>query len=114
MNTECIGWRRLTPDTIADLPEQAAVFEVANLVRTVQLIGRAEGNLRNRLSTLVREHAVLPVTPGGYFFRYETAEQEDAALDVRLAAYRAAHLGLLPIGNRDTTRPLRVAARRAA
>lgn len=114
MNTECISWRRLTPDTISDLPEEPAVFEVANLVRNVLLIGRAEGNLRSRLSTLAREHTVLPATPGGYYFRYVTAAQEDAALDARLTAYRQTHFGVLPIGNQDTPRSLRVAARRAA
>jgi hypothetical protein len=114
MNTEYIGWRRLTPETLGDLPECAAVFEVANLVRNIQLIGRAEGSLRTRLSTLVREHTVLPAIAGGYYFRYETAEQEDAALDARLAAYRKTHCGLLPVGNQGTARPLRVASRRAA
>jgi hypothetical protein len=39
MNTEHAIWRRLTPDTIAELPEAGAVFEVANLVRTVHYIG---------------------------------------------------------------------------
>jgi hypothetical protein len=114
MNAEYIGWQRLTPDTITDLPEEGAVFEVANLVRNVQLIGRAEGNLRMRLGTLLREHTVLPATPGGYFFRYETAANEDEALLARLAAYRATHLGMVPIGNQDQPRTLRVASRRAA
>ena len=44
------SWRRLTAETIADLPETGAVFEVANLVRTVQFIGKASGNLRARVA----------------------------------------------------------------
>jgi hypothetical protein len=113
MNTDLIGWRRLTPDTLADLPEASAVFEVANLVRTVQLIGSAQGNLRASLTALTREASKLPVTPGGYYFRYESAEQEAEALAARLEEYRTRHLGRLPLGNREP-RAIRVAARRAA
>ena len=50
MNQEPSRWRRLTPAAIAALPEAAAVFEVANLVRTVKFIGSAGGNLRARLT----------------------------------------------------------------
>ena len=51
MITDTRNWRRLTAETIADLPEAGAVFEVANLVRTVQFIGSASGNLRARLAS---------------------------------------------------------------
>jgi hypothetical protein len=114
MNTDANGWRRLTPDTIADLPEAAAVFEVANLVRNIHYIGSAGGNLRARLATLIQEQAKLLPVPGGYYLRYETAASEDDALAGRLASYRAEHSGMLPVGNRESGRTLRVAPRRAA
>ena len=55
MITDTRSWRRLTSETISDLPEAGAVFEVANLVRTVQFIGTASGNLRSRLATYVQQ-----------------------------------------------------------
>ena len=113
MNQEPNGWRRLTPAAIAALPEAAAVFEVANLVRTVKYIGSAGGNLRTRLSAFQTQAKLRP-SPGGYFFRYETAAREDDLLARRLSAYRTAHRGLLPVANTGTTAPLRVASRRAA
>src|SRR5207249_888340 len=71
MITDTRCWRRLTPETITELPETAAVFEVANLVRTVQFIGRASGNLRARMATYMSEDLKLRPCTGGYFFRYE-------------------------------------------
>jgi len=103
MNTEHAIWRRLTPDTIAELPESGAVFEVANLVRTVHYIGTAQGNLRQRVATWSTEQAKLSPTPGGYFIRYLPASVEDKALEDRLSSYRAAHGGRLPTGNREQT-----------
>ena len=99
MNTEHGVWRRLTPDTIAELPESGAVFEVANLVRTVHYIGTARGNLRQRVATWSQEDAKHSPTPGGFFIRYEPAAVEDKALEDRLATYRANHGGRLPTGN---------------
>ncbi len=113
MNQEPSRWRRLTPATIAALPEAAAIFEVANLVRTVKYIGSAGGNLRARLSAFHTQAKLRP-SPGGYFFRYEPATREDDVLGRRLAGYRTAHRGLLPVANAGTTHPLRVAPRRAA
>ena len=114
MNAEHAIWRRLNPDIIADLPEDAGVFEVANLVRTVLLISAAEGNLRERLSALAREPKKLPASPGGYWFRYEATAREDETLASRLGAYRAAHDGALPAGNREARGKLRLAERSAA
>src|SRR5438309_10960534 len=79
MNQEPSRWRRLTPATIAALPEAAAIFEVANLVRTVKYIGSAGGNLRARLSAFHTQAKLRP-SPGGYFFRYEPATREDDVL----------------------------------
>jgi hypothetical protein len=108
------AWRRLNPETIAQLPESAAVFEVANLVRTVQIIGTAEGNLRSRIAALAADAAKLPASTGGYYLRYQPADSEPEALEQRLAAYRAFHRGSAPGTNRDTSTVLRVASRRAA
>ena len=107
-------WRRLNPAMVADLPEEGAVFEIANLVRTVHLIAGADGNLRARLTSLLGPSSTLPPSAGGYYFRYETAAVEKEALDGRLTAFQTAHRGLLPMLNRGTTRALRLAARRAA
>ena len=114
MITDTRNWRRLSPDTIADLPESGAVFEVANLVRTVQYIGSASGNLRARLSAYAQEDLKLRPIPGGYYFRYESAEEESAALAQRLDSYRKRHGGGEPLGNSETVLGLRLASRRAA
>jgi hypothetical protein len=114
MKTNTRSWRRLTPEMIADLPETGAVFEVANLVRTVQFIGTASGNLRTRLAMFAQEDLKPRPIPGGYYVRYETATAEDEALTVRLQAYREAHSGTLPTGNSESVSTLRLAARRAA
>ncbi len=114
MITDTRSWRRLTPDTIAELPETGAVFEVANLVRTVQFIGRAAGNLRARVAAYVSEDLKLRPCPGGYYFRYEPTPLEEETLDQRLAAYLNSHSGMLPLGNAGPPPTLRVAARRAA
>ena len=91
-----------------------AVFEVANLVRTVQFIGRASGNLRARLTAYVHEDLKLRPCPGGYFFRYEPTAREEETLDQRLSSYLGSHGGLLPAGNAGPQPALRVAQRRAA
>ena len=114
MITNTRSWRRLTAEMIADLPETGAVFEVANLVRTVQFIGTASGNLRTRLATYAQEDLKLRPIPGGYYVRYETAAVEDEALSARLDAYREAHSGTVPTGNSESVTTLRLAPRRAA
>ena len=108
------SWRRLTPETIAQLPEVAAVFEVANLVRTVKYIGGAGGNLRARVAGLTTDPSRFPPSAGGYYVRYEPADSEADAHAQRLAAYQAMHRGGLPAGNREQPVALRVAPRRAA
>ena len=108
------NWRRLTGETIADLPETGAVFEVANLVRTVQFIGKASGNLRARVAAYAQEDLKWRPIPGGYYFRYEAAAREEEALDGQLAAYRNGHGGQLPAGNSEAPPALRIASRRAA
>ncbi len=114
MITDTSCWRRLTPETIAELPESGAVFEVANLVRTVQFIGRASGNLRARMAAYVQEDLKLRPRPGGYYFRYEPTPEEEQRLDQRLASYLNAHGGLLPSGNAAPQPAFRLASRRAA
>jgi hypothetical protein len=114
MKLDTTSWRRLTPDVIAEVPEAAAVFEVANLVRTVLYIGAADGNLRARLASISLEQTKLPLSTGGYYFRYEAVTHESEQLAARLAAYRESHGGQLPAGNRGAPRPLRLASRSAA
>lgn len=114
MHCDSAAWRRLNPDTIADLPEAAGVFEIANLVRTIVYIGAAEGNLRARLRTLSVEQAKLPACAGGLFVRYQLTAKEAETLAADLTTYRAQHGGELPVGNREAPRPLRLASRSAA
>jgi hypothetical protein len=114
MITNTRNWRPLTPEIIADLPETGAVFEVANLVRTVQFIGTASGNLRARLASYAQEDLKLRPIPGGYYFRYEDTAAEADALAARLEAYRKLHGGIVPVGNGEPPHALRVAPRRAA
>ncbi len=114
MITDTRCWRRLTPETITELPETGAVFEVANLVRTVQFIGRASGNLRARMAAYMSEDLKLRPCTGGYFFRYEPTASEEETLDRRLASYLDSHGGLLPTGNAGPQPALRLAARRVA
>lgn len=114
MNTELVGWRRLIPEAIAELPEEPAVFEVGNLVRTIHYIGSAEGNLRMRLTALAQDQTKLRPVAGGYYFRYERVADEEEVLARRLSSYSAGHGGLPPIGNREAAPTLRVASRRAA
>ena len=116
--TDNISWRRFTLEIIGELPEGPAVFEIANLVRTVQYIGSAD-NLRERLTTYWQE---LRPSPGGYYFRFhEPQKAGEEALATHLASYRAAHGGLLPNGNAlaspvaaVTPPAARTASRRAA
>jgi hypothetical protein len=103
-------WQVLTPEVIAELPEAPGVFEVANLVRTVLYIDRAQGKLREKLTALWQDPVKLPVRPGGHFFRYELTSKEEEALQARLSAYRTKHQGQLPPINREAKKPLRVAA----
>jgi hypothetical protein len=114
MTTDTRCWRRLTPETIAELPETGAVFEVANLVRTVQFIGRASGNLRARLAAYVNEDLKVRPCPGGYYFRYEPTTSEEETLDRSLASYLDSHNGMLPMGNAGPLPTLRLAPRRVA
>jgi hypothetical protein len=114
MNTDHSVWRRLTPDTIAELPEAGAVFEIANLVRTVHFIGTARGNLRQRMATWTQDQAKLSPTPGGYYVRYQPATAEEQALEERLTTYRASHGGRLPTGNREPATVTKINSRTAA
>lgn len=114
MITDTRCWRRLTPEAIAELPETGAVFEVANIVRSVQFIGRASGNLRARLVAYEREELKLRPCSGGYYFRYEPTAAEEETLDQRLASYLGSHGGMLPAGNAGPQPVLRMSARRAA
>lgn len=107
-------WWPLTPETAAALPEDAGVFEVANLVRTVLYIGRGEGNVRARLALLSQPNSTLPRLAGGYYFRYELGASEEQLHATRLTDYCTGHGGHVPPGNRDTDRPLRLAALQAA
>ena len=111
MNTDHKVWRRLTPDTIAELPEAAAVFEVANLVRSVQYIGVAKGNLRQRMASWTQEQAKLSPAPGGFYVRYEPASAEEQALEARLSTYRERHNGRLPTGNQNLPTAARLSPR---
>ncbi|MCW5893373.1 MAG: hypothetical protein KIT14_22900 [bacterium] len=113
MDVEPGRWLRLNPDNIAGLPEDAGVFEIANLVRNVLYIGRGDGSLRRRFTEMGHLPVHLPASTGGYFFRFMLTAEEQQEMDRRVEAYRARHAGRAPLGNMGG-RPLRLAARRAA
>lgn len=93
-------WIRLTPTSIAALPNADGVFEVANLVRNVQYVGRACGRLRDTLTEFGHMPRNLPLSVGGYFFRFELTTAEGEAFERRIEAYRKRHEGAVPPGNR--------------
>src|SRR5262245_10688768 len=93
-------WIRLTPDNIAAVPNADGVFEIANLVRSVQYVGRACGRLRDTLKDFGHMPRTLPSSVGGHFFRFELTSAETEALQRRIEAYRKRHEGALPPGNR--------------
>jgi len=92
-------WLKLTLDNIRAVPDVPGVLEIGNLVRTVVLIDRAGGRLRERLEQLGPVPAALSATVGGHYFRFEIARAEDEAFERRLKTYRAQHRGNLPPGN---------------
>ena len=93
-------WIRLTPNSIAALPNADGVFEIANLVRSVQYVGRACGRLRDTLTDIGHIPRNLPASVGGYFFRFELTTAETETLQRRIEAYRKRHDGAVPPGNR--------------
>jgi hypothetical protein len=98
-------WLKLNPSTIECVPDAPGIFEIANLVRTVLYIGRANGDLRRRLTELGGIPENVPFSAGGYYVRYELADDEEAALAKRQAEHRAQHAGQLPPGNEARPRP---------
>ena len=92
-------WHRLTPDNINALPNADGVFEVANLVRNVQFVGRGCGRLRDTVTTFGCMPRTLPLSVGGYFFRYELTTAEGETFKRRIEAYRKRHDGAVPPGN---------------
>ena len=94
------NWIRLTPTNIAALPNADGVFEIANLVRSVQYVGRACGRLRDTLENFGHMPRTLPSSVGGYFFRFELTSAETETFQRRIEAYRKRHEGALPPGNR--------------
>ena len=94
------NWIRLTPNNIAAVPNADGVFEIANLVRSVQYVGRACGRLRDTLTDFGHMPRNLPSSVGGYFFRFELTTAETETLQRRIEAYRKRHEGALPPGNR--------------
>lgn len=95
-------WMKLTADNIRAVPDAPGVFEIGNLVRTVVLIERGQGRLRERLQQIGPMPATLPATVGGHYFRFEVARAEEEAFERRLKTYRAQHRGTLPPGNLQT------------
>ena len=98
-------WLKLNPSTIESVPDAPGIFEIANLVRSVLYIGKANGNLRNRLAELGAIPENVPASAGGYYVRYTPAADEETALAQRQAEHRAQHAGQLPPGNDARPRP---------
>src|SRR5260221_4964395 len=92
-------WQKLNPATLECVPEEAGIFEIGNLVRTVLYIGRADGNLRRRLDGLGAVPENVPASAGGYWVRWAVASDEETALAERQAEHRVAHDRRLPAGD---------------
>jgi hypothetical protein len=92
-------WQKLNPSTIESVPEAPGIFEIANLVRTVLYIGRAEGSLRRRLEGLGAVPENVPASAGGYYVRWAIVDDEETALAERQGRHQALHDGRLPPGN---------------
>jgi hypothetical protein len=98
-------WQKLNPSTIECVPAVPGIFEIGNLVRTVLFIGRANGDLRTRLSGLGAVPENVPASAGGYWVRWAIADDEETALADRKAEHRTQHDGRLPAGNEARPRP---------
>jgi len=107
------GWCKLSHASIEALPDSPGIFEIATLVRSVVLIGRAGGSLRRRLRDLGPIPPNLPLTTGGYYVRAFMAPNEDTAYQERLRDFRSRHDGALPCGNAAPSRPVERPARAA-
>ena len=89
-------WLPLTAASLESMPDEAAIYEIGTLVRSVLLIGAAtRGTLRNTLASLMQPHGV-PLPPGRLYFRYKPSP--DPALEARqqLNRYRRTHKDSLP------------------
>jgi hypothetical protein len=89
-------WCRLSAESIGWVPEEAGVFEVANLVRSVLYVGRGYGNLRARLCELSGSTGLLPPMAGGFYFRFHLTPREDEAFERLVGTYRLRHDGRAP------------------
>lgn len=115
MTVEPGCWLKLNPSTIECVPDVPGIFEISNLVRTVLYIGRANGDLRARLTALGTIPENVPASAGGYYVRYFPVDDEEHALAERHAEHRAQHAGQLPPGNDALARPkFRLITRNAA
>jgi hypothetical protein len=109
MNVAPGRWLPLTADHIEALPNQAGVFEVANLVRNVLYIARGDGRLRERVASMGTVPSHLPPCAGGHYFRFELTPKEDLALEQRIKSFQTRHRGRLPIGNLQEDQAVREA-----
>jgi hypothetical protein len=87
-------WQTLRPGSIDELPTAPGVFELGNLVRNVLLVGGEPGRA---LREVVREALSSPaVAIHARCLRFTLTDDPAAALQERLAEYRAGHDGKLP------------------
>jgi hypothetical protein len=87
-------WQTLRPGSIDQLPTAPGVFELGNLVRNVLLVGGEPGRA---LREVVREAMSTPgVALHARCLRFTLIEDPTAAIQERLAEYRAGHGGSLP------------------
>ncbi|HLK10986.1 MAG TPA: hypothetical protein VKW76_06365 [Candidatus Binatia bacterium] len=89
-------WCRLSAESIGWVPEEAGVFEVANLVRSILYVGRGDGNLRARLAEISGSTGLLPPMAGGFYFRFRLTSSEDEAFAGLVGAYQTRHDGRAP------------------
>jgi hypothetical protein len=94
MTIDPSGWQVLRPGSLEELPAVPGVFELGNLVRNVLLVGGESGR---SLREVVREALSAPgIALQARCLRFSVTDDPQAAVQARLADYRAGHAGSLP------------------
>ena len=87
-------WRPITSSTLEELPEEPAVFELANLVRSVLFIGGSPAQgLRTEVSSVLADPRLRSAAR---YLRFELTGEPAMRAEQILSEYRASHRGEVP------------------
>jgi hypothetical protein len=88
------SWRRINAAELDSVPDSPGVFELANLVRNVVMIGADRGSgLRTTLHNVLRDERLRTLAR---YVRFELSNDAAGVAARMLSEYRAAHRGSLP------------------